>query len=182
MKKIDQENYRKCPEKQPEREKNPEKFQCCELEAEIEKGGTVEKGKVKEKKKFFEENDYKENKLLPVLTKPQVAPVKKLILEADKMLNLKKKSGNISTTEQERSEGNNLNMGISPRSKPLFSRKGKHETTGVKLKKLKMLFEGASPLKVRPNGIDFKFFAVESQAVSVSANGRTGLPASLGTD
>ena len=45
-----------------------------------------------------------------------------------------------------------------------------------------MLFEGASPLKVRPNGIDFKFFAVESQAVSVSAHGRTGLPASLGTD
>jgi hypothetical protein len=93
------------------------------------------------------------------LTKPQVAPVKKLILEADKMLNLKKKSGNISTTEQERSEGNNLNMGISPRSKPLFSRKGKHETTGVKIKKLKMLFEGASPLKVRPNGIDFKLRA-----------------------
>jgi hypothetical protein len=53
LKKIDQENYRKCPEKQPEREKNPEKFQCCELEAEIEKGGTVEKGEVKEEKKFL---------------------------------------------------------------------------------------------------------------------------------
>ena len=45
-----------------------------------------------------------------------------------------------------------------------------------------MLFEGASPLKVRPTRTDLKLFAVESQAVYVSANGREGLTASLGTD
>jgi hypothetical protein len=168
--------------------KHHQETKCYEIEFEIEKGGPVENERVKEKKIFFEENDQKVRKLLlPVLT---VAPVKKLILEADKNLkgNLKTKfaplsQGKISTTEQERSSlGNNLNMGISPRSKPLFSRKPKKENTSVKIKKLKMLFEGASPLKVRPNNTEFNLFAVESQADSVSANGREGYRASLGTD
>ena len=163
-------------------------------------GGSVEIGMVEKRRRIFE-NDQR-NLLLNNLTKHEVAPKMKLSLEEENLVpSLKMKKNpekdlemrnpappaplsprKISTTERDRCKTEDLIMGISPRSKIHFSSKTKIKQASGKIKMLRKVFEGASPLKqVRTTNPKLKFFAVETKADSVSTNGRQESVASLGT-